>query len=545
MELSKNKRWSSMNKKEQNAVLNLGWTSDNWDNPTIRGNMVLNKPWICLTTNEKKSAKILSYSSDDFASHIEFIVLLVSNNKVTDIYNYLPCYTISQLKEICKFYKVKGYSYFNSKLNLLNYVISKIIPQNYIKLKSIDEFKTFNYNDIELILTAKYLNDLNIRVDDLLITGVNPDTSMVSEKTDQWGPWTEKPIFNNLSLAVEPGVGWWDKVVEEHPELVDTSNLEDEVGWYAKRLQSHYLGLVRVHREINLPLEIYILLNKINRKFIHDFYVECQPIYNEYLKSIYEIYKNNYIKKHNTFNDKILFHGTDKNNVNSILNDDFSLTINNKHGARFGKGIYFADNISLAMKYSELYKNKKYVFVCKVNVGNICLGFHGMDRLTVDNNGNQYDTAVDHIDNPQQYVKFKNHQYLIIGLLEIDIFNQFSSFYYPKSKVHYNGNIKSIQRGRINSLKSTLIINYNGKKHKLYWIKNPTLKQYNVFDYVIPPPSTGTRGRGRPMALLNNLKLMYSTRISTTKNAKFIIVNTNNRIIKVITVNSSRTVIDL
>ena len=133
--------------------------------------------------------------------------------------------------------------------------------------------------------------------------------------------------------------------------------------------------------------------------------------------------------------EKYLYHGTNKSNIESILNDDFSLTINSMHGRRYGKGIYFTDDLELALSYSEKKENKKYVFVCKVYVGYICPGNYSMDKLPINNNTNMaFDTAVDNIFNPHQFIKFKNHQYLIIGLLEIDIFNKLHPKYIPQNE---------------------------------------------------------------------------------------------------------------
>ena len=58
-----------------------------------------------------------------------------------------------------------------------------------------------------------------------------------------------------------------------------------------------------------------------------------------------------------------------------------------------------------------------------------------MDTLPLNNNtGILFDTAVDSLNNPKQFVKFKNHQYLIIGLLEVDIFNKLHYKYTPQNK---------------------------------------------------------------------------------------------------------------
>ena len=42
-------------------------------------------------------------------------------------------------------------------------------------------------------------------------------------------------------------------------------------------------------------------------------------------------------------NEMILFHGTDKQNISEILEYDFALTIGERHGHMFGRGIYFTN----------------------------------------------------------------------------------------------------------------------------------------------------------------------------------------------------------
>jgi len=184
--------------------------------------------------------------------------------------------------------------------------------------------------------------------------------------------------------------------------------------------------------------------------------------------------------------EEYLYHGTDLNNIDSILNDDFSLTINPRHGCRFGKGIYFTNDFELALKYSEIRTNKKYVFVCKVYVGEICQGQYNMDKLPMNNNtGILFDTAVDSLNNPSQFIKFKNHQYLIIGLLEVDIFNKLHNKYIPQNKkeehlrsVAMNSTIKSTT-GFNSRFNSKLYFEYGAFYHNkvikhslsLYWLK--------------------------------------------------------------------------
>jgi len=117
-----------------------------------------------------------------------------------------------------------------------------------------------------------------------------------------------------------------------------------------------------------------------------------------------------------------LFHGTDEKNISDILYDDFSLTVNASHGHRHGKGIYFTNCIDKALYYSEKMSQTKYVFMCLVHVGDIMVcrmntwihpKMHGSNKI--------YDTSVDNLERPIQFVKKCNGSYNILGVLKFDM----------------------------------------------------------------------------------------------------------------------------
>ena len=116
-----------------------------------------------------------------------------------------------------------------------------------------------------------------------------------------------------------------------------------------------------------------------------------------------------------------MLHGTDEQNINSILEDDFSLTNHSKHGNRLGKGIYFTDKVSLACHYSERGNLQKHLILCKVHVGNIMRGNGSGILDKMPDSDLRYDTIVDSITNTQQYSKVKNNTYSIQGVITITI----------------------------------------------------------------------------------------------------------------------------
>ena len=160
----------------------------------------------------------------------------------------------------------------------------------------------------------------------------------------------------------------------------------------------------------------------------------------------------------------MLYHGTDEKNLISILNDDFRLTSNPTHGSIYGKGIYFTNDIEKALYYSERGKSKKYVIVCNVHIGDICQGYSTMDiHPKMRDKDKQYDTSVDNIRSPKQFIKKRNGTYNILGIITINN-------YIDKSNIRFSSNFQLI-----NTKKYPII---------LYWIPPNVLRQhlYSNFD---------------------------------------------------------------
>lgn len=168
---------------------------------------------------------------------------------------------------------------------------------------------------------------------------------------------------------------------------------------------------------------------------------------------IYKGNKGKYITQHGSLGEHgegILYHGTDEKNLISILNDDFRLTTNPVHGHLYGKGIYFTNDIEKAIYYSERGKSTKYVIVAMVHIGDICLGNASMDvHPKMPNLDKAFDTSVDNVRKPRQFIKKKNGTYNILGIITIENYSEDRS-----SK--FSGGFQ--------------IINYRDHPVTLYWI---------------------------------------------------------------------------
>ena len=108
-----------------------------------------------------------------------------------------------------------------------------------------------------------------------------------------------------------------------------------------------------------------------------------------------------------------LFHGTDQDTVPKIIEMGFNRIFCGKNATAFGKGVYFARDASYSSSttYSRPNANGvQHMFLCRVVVGEYCLGKR--DALTPDvRQGHQlYDSTVNNMSDPGMYVTFHDSQ---------------------------------------------------------------------------------------------------------------------------------------
>ena len=168
-------------------------------------------------------------------------------------------------------------------------------------------------------------------------------------------------------------------------------------------------------------IESHIKQNNSENTVVFDIHDDHESDYT------YRLFKHKYYKKYGDLGEHgemILFHGTDKYNIQGILNDDFSLTVSATHGHKHGRGIYFTNCIDKALYYSERGNDEKYVFMCLVHVGDTMIGRMNTDlhpKIPGSSIGKTYDTSVDKLVNPKQFVKKKNGCYNILGIMKFNL----------------------------------------------------------------------------------------------------------------------------
>ena len=97
-------------------------------------------------------------------------------------------------------------------------------------------------------------------------------------------------------------------------------------------------------------------------------------------------------------NEKLLFHGTSEEAINSIAAGGFNPEFNK--ASAYGKGTYFAEKASYSFSYMKQGRDGvAYMFLCTVLTGRLC---RGSNQLVI--NTENYDSAVDNLDNPTIFV---------------------------------------------------------------------------------------------------------------------------------------------
>jgi len=286
-----------------------------------------------------------------------------------------------------------------------------------------------------------------------------------------------------------------------------------------------------------LDKKITEITNKINNLNVNNsvvFDTHDDPEYG----MMYRLHKHKIFKKYGNLGkegEMILFHGTDQKNINDILSDDFSLTVNASHGHRHGKGIYFTNCIDKAMSYSEKMKVGrgagrhlgpaqltccKYIIVSLVHVGDIMVGNMntGIHPKMTGLNNKTYDTSVDNLISPIQFVKKCNGSYNILGVLKIDMKKQLNprnmSIKYPTGgSTGGSYNIVPIQQKYNFDICNLEIVNGSDDDIKVYWV--PT--NINIYD-----PTLDVRTHGKMMGLI---KKGYNNKFIVYKDHRFMCAN--------------------
>ncbi|CAC5374544.1 unnamed protein product [Mytilus coruscus] len=144
--------------------------------------------------------------------------------------------------------------------------------------------------------------------------------------------------------------------------------------------------------------------------------IQISRIQNKRLYDAHLDFEKNFMvdprKQHPYSYRKYLWHGTTRESCDIISRYGFDRARGGKNACTFGDGVYFATEPSYASRdgYSVMdASGAKYVFKCSVFVGTYAKGEKGMKEPPTQM-GVRYNSTVNNIDNPNQYVAFYDNQ---------------------------------------------------------------------------------------------------------------------------------------
>ncbi|XP_054487221.2 protein mono-ADP-ribosyltransferase PARP12 isoform X1 [Agelaius phoeniceus] len=108
--------------------------------------------------------------------------------------------------------------------------------------------------------------------------------------------------------------------------------------------------------------------------------------------------------------ERFLFHGTSKKDIDAICQQNFDWRICGLHGTVYGKGSYFARDASYSDNYCGADSNTKTMFLARVLVGEFTLGSSHYVRPPMKDNQKFYDSCVNNSSNPSIFVIFEKQQ---------------------------------------------------------------------------------------------------------------------------------------
>nr|XP_060634103.1 zinc finger CCCH-type antiviral protein 1-like [Anolis sagrei ordinatus] len=167
--------------------------------------------------------------------------------------------------------------------------------------------------------------------------------------------------------------------------------------------------------ELTKGLPEYIKIETVFQKTMDNYVIKkITRIQNPSLWEIFQWQKDQMKKKNGgqDVDERLLFHGTNTNNIKAICNDNFDWRICGTNGTVFGKGSYFARDARYSHNYCQRDEKIKVMFVAQVLVGNFILGNANYSRPPAKSIGllQYYDSCVDKMMDPSIFVIFEKHQ---------------------------------------------------------------------------------------------------------------------------------------
>ncbi|NWI40550.1 PAR12 polymerase, partial [Picathartes gymnocephalus] len=135
-------------------------------------------------------------------------------------------------------------------------------------------------------------------------------------------------------------------------------------------------------------------------------------VQNPSLWELYQWYKDLMQKSNGgkAADERFLFHGTSKKDIDAICQQNFDWRICGLHGTVYGKGSYFARDASYSDNYCGADSHTKTMFLARVLVGEFTVGCSHYVRPPMKDSQNFYDSCVNNSSNPSIFVIFEKQQ---------------------------------------------------------------------------------------------------------------------------------------
>lgn len=141
---------------------------------------------------------------------------------------------------------------------------------------------------------------------------------------------------------------------------------------------------------------------------------KIERIQNPHLYKQYMLRKQKMDEDNGGNSERQLFHGTDAKNIRAINAQGFNRSFCGAHGTAYGRGVYFAKNVSFTVKYAgDAGIGAHYVYLARVLVGKHRQGSSSMIVPPPKNPSRPEilcESVVDNIANPNIFVVFYDTQ---------------------------------------------------------------------------------------------------------------------------------------
>ncbi|KAJ1122326.1 hypothetical protein NDU88_000819 [Pleurodeles waltl] len=213
--------------------------------------------------------------------------------------------------------------------------------------------------------------------------GTIPDYTGLYPPTWQMEPWTPDSTFLQVPLR------------RTEKEFID--------------IKSHF------HQTMPKDLVLICRIYRIQNKFLWRKYT-CQK----------ELMSEGLNDAEKTSLERHLFHGTTRDVVEQICQQNFDPRLSGVHGTSYGKGSYFALEASYSHNYSRLSeKGYQNMFVAKVLIGKMALGDAKYSRPPkLPSSHALYDCCVDNLLNPKIFVVYDSCQCYPFFLIQYKLLSE-------------------------------------------------------------------------------------------------------------------------